>query len=328
MAYSKQLSTLVKLETENQKALRKAEDKALVEIRQLWAVIRKSLKKTISDFYRQDFPRSNWNLTDAKRLGTLYKIELQIDYTLNSYTASSVEMVRKSLISLHDEARLRNAWMLDMVTPNWVKIKTKKTETREAGMVNLFTGAAAKARWDDRWAAWTNAYRSSLTNNLMLNLINEGSVEDAVDEVDASKAGSPAYSIIDALERLFVTEAIGQQAQAAREIRDANRDVVKVEIWQTREDSDVCDICDENDGEKRNDVRDEVPAHPGCRCFWRVVPQEWQSLLKKVDPALAREMDMRGLVPDAMIIRDENGDPAAALMVTFKEWQNMRMAST
>lgn len=119
-----------------------------------------------------------------------------------------------------------------------------------------------------------------------------------------------------------------------------------VEIWQTRDDDGVCEICRKNSGRVRpqepahNDncpigcehysnpssflIATDIPACPDCRCNWRTVPQWWAELLH-TNPEKAREIDNQGEItdPSATAVRDQKtGDIIGATWIEFPSWQN------
>ena len=124
------------------------------------------------------------------------------------------------------------------------------------------------------------------------------------------------------------------------------RDNRKVEMWQTMEDEEVCEVCQQNSGKLKpppnahgdfcpitcshwtsnnpsefrllqaDEATDDIPAHPDCRCFWRAVPKWWHELLK-TDPKKAKELDDKGLVDDELWIQDESGKQIATATVKF-----------
>jgi len=86
-----------------------------------------------------------------------------------------------------------------------------------------------------------------------------------------------------------------------------------------------CPDCDAEDG-KPADEAEPIPVHYGCRCFTRIVPRDFAELLRNGtddEKQAALDMDARGLVPDAMAIRDAEGNLQAHLHVDFDTWAGL-----
>lgn len=323
MTYLRQGPTLARLDQAFRRRMRKTEAVLTDSLFQDWTATRDDLKLAIITEYRRSFGNDRWNLPRAKLLGALYRIERTTREHLDVFLAHTTKAAGAALGRIRHEEALGAAWLLDQTTPPHVKVRIPPHLLREA---QVYTGAEAAVQWTDRWAHWVDAYGATLNRNILLGALNESSVMDAADEVDASRPGSPSVDLFSVLSRIFSSEAIAAGAEAREEIAEANDDIVLAEIWQTLEDARVCDQCDPNDGLERDEVDDDIPAHPNCRCFWRLVPQQWADLLKE-DPDTAREMDRRGLVPDAMALWDDKEqEMTGAVIVDFDKWQDERMA--
>lgn len=287
----------------------------------LWRQARLRLIGSIMVNYREHFGRGRWDLPKARHSGALYKIEHALRSILDEFKRDSIHTVRTALNRIHRTSTLKHAWLLDQMTPDSYRVSLPaKPPLYEAAVPSPEDAAAL---FPNRWGAWIDAYESSLVHNLNLNLINEGSMADAADEVDASRPGTPSAGLWDALVRVYNDLAVGAQAQGIQDIGDANPDGMQ-EVWQTREDARVCDDCDPNLGLTEEEADGSIPQHPNCRCYWRMVPTAYADLLRSGDAdsqALADAMDAENLVPDSLVIRDgETGDVVGKLIVTFDEW--------
>ncbi len=311
------------LEPKAQKAVDKVRTQALLRIDDMWDETKDVMKAMIAYEYRRDFGGDRWSLGMARAKGTLLRIERHVSQALNDFHARSVAVASKAFRSIYHEGVMRHAWILDQVTPGSydVKIPTKR-QFQEAG-VNVYEGSEAGQIWRDRWSNWLGAYQSALNQNIRLGAINESDAEEATGEVDATKAGTPAYRIEDALDRVFQYQAATEYASALTDLSDANPDMGITEIWQTRYNARVCDDCDSQRGMTMDEAELDIPAHPNCECYWRLVPESFAELLRSgnaEDRALAEQMDAEGLVPSGMTILKDGQDVGAKMIVSYERW--------
>ena len=309
MSYSRQDSTLKKLQDFTGQRLKKQKDASAVKLRRLWANCRAQLKGAVLAHYHPSTPMFN---------RTKHAMAAQIRGIMQQFHAQSVPLLKNAAHDLHDQSVLLHAWMLDQVTPESTKIRLPaRSSMREADIIDN-PGA-----FEERWASWLDAYNSALVNNLFMGAINEQPASDAVDKVDQTKAGFPAYDLLSALNRIFEYESMSAINQGAADIGSANDEATEEEVWRTRGDLRVCDDCDANEGQNIEDVG-FPPLHPNCHCFTELVPASFADLLRSGDSAdneLADQMEHDGVVPNALVIRNADGDIAAKAIVSFQQWQ-------
>lgn len=325
MGYPKQASVVKALQTESIKAVDAVQDKGWGKVQRLWGKTRQDLRNHIRDAYRHHIPQGNWDLPMATVTGARSAVMQGIDSRLAAFKENSHAAGKAALNAVYRESLLRHAWVLDQVTPPSIRVRIPhRLRLYESSQVSFMQGPEAAAQFADRWNGWVGAYSASIQHNLMLGMINGSTPDDAADEVDASRAGSPSLGILDALYRLFQSEAAYSLARGINEVAAANEAMDPVEVWQTRDNMRVCEICEANAGLTRDEADDDIPAHPNCNCYWRLVPKSWADLLKSGDlddQELSRIMDAKGLVPNAMVIRDADGNVAGQTIVTFDEWK-------
>lgn len=334
MSYPNQHAVGKRLQDKSHDYLRDLQERNWNRLARMWAVTRQELRRHIGDVYRQKFGSANWSLVGLKATGAGTEFVLGIKNYLEAFKTESRLHAKASFNELFRQSLLRHSWVLDQITPPSFKIKIPhRQKLFEAGAISYFQGAEAEQRWASRWGAWVDAYQNSLTSNLQLGAINQSGITDAMDEVDATQAGTPSASLLDAFARIFESEATWAIAQGANIVSDVNEEADVEEIWQTVHDGRVCDDCDPNDGLSQEEADGEIPNHPNCRCYWRLVPKSWAALLSsgnEEDRELAIMMDAQGIVPNAMIIRDIDGKPAAYSIITFDKWaedNNMAVAA-
>jgi hypothetical protein len=257
-------------------------------------------------------------MATARRAGLQGRLNEAITGIVGEYTRAATGKFKRQLKTNYMEEFYRQAWMLDVLTPPNVTPKIKPHSHYREADIPIYSGRNAATAWFNRFGAWTDAWGKVLGTNLALNAMHGGGINDFAQEVDATKVGSPAFTAWDIFKNIFITEILTTQSEARFDFSDDNKDLALEEIWQTMEDERVCDICGPLDGKPMSEVDEYQPAHPRCRCFTRVVPKAWADL---ADRDLARAIDNRGLVPDAMIVRDKNGIISGAAIVSFEKWQ-------
>jgi hypothetical protein len=319
MSYPRQSVVTARLEKENRVAMRRFENGSRAGMLSLWNYYKQELRKAvISRYGYASVAGQNWTLATARQ-GALQAMRQDNSDILAAFKRDGKRYIGQQLERNYRMEYLRQAWALDMTTPPKCK-PILKPNFREASAVKVYSGRDAVTKWFDRFDAWTNAYQSATYNHLMLNAVNEGSSADAAKEIDATRVGTPAMGFWDIIDRLFTSQMLLHQAYGREDFAEQNNELLMTEIWQTMEDERVCEICGPLNGVPMSDVEEDQPAHPNCRCFSRLVPKSYADLLAGEDPEAAHELDRRGLVPDAMIIRDESGTISGLVMVNFDKW--------
>jgi hypothetical protein len=322
MSYAKQAPTVDRLMRETLVALDTHVEHAGKSLERKWHITKQNLKSAIMREYQISFPHSDWNLATAKRMGVMIRIDRVTRGILETFLSVLIDdfKTRKNLI--YREGMFRYAWIMDQVTPEGTDIKIPYSNKLHEATV--YTGEEATTQWTERMGAWLGAYHSALNNNLALVAANNASLQDSVDKVDTTKAGTPSYDLFDALNRVIEAEMWTEAMGAEDDFYNANADELGlVEIWKTRYGLDVCDDCEENEGLTAEEAYGDIPLHPNCRCFWRVVPASFRQLLLQGNPesrSIAYDMDARGLVPDSIVMRDADGSLVGKLIVSFNQW--------
>lgn len=323
MSYPKQASVNAKLHDQTLNALEDIGSKGLRMLAALWKEHRKEMQLAIMNSYQAASPNGTWNLQTFKtRAQPLLKSEFRS--ILERFRALSHQSIKSNLNALYAHSWKRYAWMLDQLTPASRNVRIPhKTKLHEAAITNLYYGAQASTAWADKWSAWVDSYGSALMHNLALGSASGSSVSDAVSEVDATKSNTPQSTLINALTRLYDFAATEAMTAGEETIADMNDDLTEVEIWKTRGDLRVCDQCSDNEGLPIDEADGTIPAHPNCHCYPMLVPKSYAELLQSGDADdrdLALDMDRKGIAPNALVIRNEDGDIAAKAIVSFNQW--------
>lgn len=328
MSYPKQSTVADKLQNQSLKVLDVQIAKDWRKIEFLWRQARLDMRAHIAAVYHRHFGNDRWNITALRASGGWSVLEMNLRARIAKFRDESRVAAMDAINALYKESLLRHAWVIDQTTPPNIKVRIPyKQKLFEAGrsQVTYYGGPQAAQAFSERWNTWSDGYYSALMTNLQLNAINEGTVSDATEEVDATRVNTPAFGLLDALQRMFSFETMNAINQAVSAVSDVNEEADVVQIWQTRQDMKVCDDCDENLGLTEEDADGEIPLHPNCNCYWRVVPASWAQLLRSGDESdyeIATRMDAKGLVPNAMAITDSEGNLAGYTTVEFGKWKN------
>ncbi len=323
MSYARQDTTTQRLQTESLRELDKLAGKHLVEINRIWLKTRRELQMSIMDAYNASAIHNKWTLSRFRSSGAKSKLQAEATSIMEQFQAVSRVAMRKALNRVYRESVMRHAWILDQVTPASRDVYIPHNLIKEAAISAVYLGAQSERMWEERWSSWSDAYRDALMHNVALNAMNEGAAADATGEVDATKANTPAYGIWDALSRIYEYEAVSAMSEGMSAVGDLNDDMVDEEVWKTRDDADVCDECDANEGMTIEEADGDIPLHPNCHCYWMLVPKSYADLLRAGDAQdrdLARSMLSRGIVPNALVVRGEDGEVQAKLIVNFERW--------
>lgn len=313
---------IMKIERETIHALDKLKSENVADIESLWLKTKEYLKMMIGYEYRKDFQHGNWNLVDVKIRGTIARIGRTARMVVANFREDAGQRFSAGLKKVYWESVYRHAYQLDITTPPSFKVKIPAHPSFTEA-INVRFGPEAVTDWRTRWAAWMDSYNANLESNLVLGAMNESLAADAAAEVDATMVGSPSFDIWDALNRIMLTEMAATSSLGESDIADANEDLDIVEIWKTREWERVCDDCEPNNGLPADEADGEIPLHPNCACYYRLVPASWAELLRSGDAddvELAKQMDAQGRVPSSMLVRDDQGNLRGAVMITFDDW--------
>jgi hypothetical protein len=312
MSYRHQDSTLKDLQKKTDKDLRNLSAKGQYDLNVAWEDCRSRLRNEIISAHKA---AGTWNRHGFNRVRST--LSLRVNSILQQFHAKTVPLVKHSVKAIYYASMLRHGWMLDQVMPDSKAVKIPRIQRlAEADIIDN------PADFEALWSSWMDAYNSALIHNLGLNALNEGSLDDAVEEVDATRANTPSYKLIDALSRIFDWESASAISEGERLIAGLNEDALNEEVWRTRGDLRVCDDCDANEGMSVEDVG-YPPMHPNCNCFTQMVPSSFAELLRSGDEAdisLADQMERDGVVPNAMVIRDADGNISGKVIVDFHQW--------
>ena len=322
MGYAKQRTRLEALELTNRRAMYAHEQATVKDLADKFQRTKEALKGELARVYTHCFHHEASEFRKAKQMGFEDHWRKASAAVVSGFLHEAAVAFNKHLNTNWKEEVLRQCWALDMTTPAHIRVKVPQLRRAQESAIEGIVTIAPRADWLTRWAAWISGYADNVTRNVNMATFDGADLEAMLKKVDSTKVGQPSVDVWAALERMARTEMLYQQQGARDEAMAANGELVEEEVWQTMEDTSVCEICADNLGSTRTDASDDIPVHPNCRCFWRLVPKEFGELMRS-DPEAAAALDERGIAPDALVIWDaEHKEIKAMAVVDFEEWKN------
>jgi hypothetical protein len=324
MNYPRQSSTLARLSDETRKSGRAQEDAAIATLRRQWDTTKANLQAIIMMLYRIGHGSEPWTLAAAGP--TLERMGHSCTNELINFHNAALALISKASKEAYRHEALRQVWIIDQLTPPSRKPKMPERALRESAAPRPGAGSVT---WQTALGEWLRAYAANLATNLRLEALHSGSITDAADEVDAAKIDGfePGYKFSSAI----TDQILLAQREARHDAAEENDDLVAEEVFRTMESSTVCEDCEGEDGKKLEDV--DVHGHVygfRCRCFEEIVPRSFAELLRngtEDEKEAALDAEARGLVPDAMAIKDPDSGiiPSeqtlkAHAVVSFNKW--------
>ncbi len=116
------------------------------------------------------------------------------------------------------------------------------------------------------------------------------------------------------LSRLIKTEIQVSIADSDDQFSADYEDLLKRRYWKTMEDERVCPICRPNEGRTEARATHSIPAHPDCRCYWRIEPVSFKTL--------AGLFGVGRLGSGTMAVRNpETGEVTGTMVIDFDGWK-------
>jgi hypothetical protein len=322
MSFPKQDSVMARLQAQSIAHINRVAARRKADVFAHWARASRLLKADIAAAYSGSAGHGGtWDLTAFHSSGNYHMLAMRTGAVLTDLLKRTTYAMRSSFMEIKDLGRRRQAWALAQVVPHPERIKFHNDRKSREANVPLTAG------FEERWSEWVKAYHSALMGNLRMNALRNGTVTDAIAEVDATRADTPAYTLDAALDRIWEYEAWDAMTEGMGEVADDNPGEAQEEIWRTSGDLRVCDDCDGNEGETAEDADGTIPLHPNCNCFYQLVPASFAELLRSGDEDdrdLARQMDAEGIAPNAIVIRDKEGGIMGRAIVDFDDWEEAR----
>ena len=266
---------------------------------------------------------------DAKRRILHYAV-----YRLKEFRSQLVALTGTVMRDTHRLSYLLQSWILDSITPPNIKVVPKMATLqgyRPAGRARAF---GKKEAWQDeppkgtpdtnkatgeqtpsyehRIDRWLKGYSQYMSAAVSAGMVGMDS-PDALGRRLAQVGAPEGISVADVLKRLVQTQVNISVVDGIEDVAKDWAPVITRRIWQTMLDGAVCPLCAENQDKVEDEWTANIPAHPWCRCWPRVVPVDWRTL--------AGSSAMPGADPDEMVVIDPaTGKPLALMRFTFDRW--------
>ena len=246
--------------------------------------------------YDRTFKGGQLNYSDYRRL----KIDdLQMRMLrpyLGELQKRTVDSLDHALQNMYLESYRRNAWALDQTTPLSTTIKTMPNLTANPA-TDFYLSTFLKQQIYVPWKGAMFSQRLGVINDKMARniqslmdagMVNGWSTDDLSLAIrrevgiapDAKLKTRPrASSAKMRADMISRTEMMRSADLAKQYLFDQNKKLVKDERWQTSDLGNVCDDCDENDGELFSALGLRPPLHPRCACTGIPVLASWGELL-------------------------------------------------
>lgn len=279
------------------------------------------------------FARGAWAEHGAARsiaaaAGARARVLQRAERELRTFRQNAVTVLKESRHQAYDLQSMMAHWILDQTTPPATPVRPA------AGAVAAYDvakrtprkwGALAREAFVDepivgedpdqqRMDGWVKAWAGGLAGMLSLAGAQGAQPADVAARLEALEAdGNDLASVMSRLIQSSVQVSI---ADADDDFDDRWGHLLEDRVWTTMDDERVCPACESHEGESWDDTRADIPLHPLCRCWWRVVPRPWAQLTK--DP-------VAGVADTSMVIRGPDGKPAGMVVVSFDSWvQSLR----
>lgn len=251
------------------------------------------------------------------------RIAAYAERELRQFRSHAVTVLKESRSQAYELQSMMAHWILDQTTPPEIKVRPP------AGAVVAYDRAArAPRRWgalareafvdepiagddpdEQRIDGWIKAWAGGLTGMLSLAGAQGAQPADVAARLEALEAEGNDLAAV--MSRLIQSSVQVSIADADDDFDDRWGHLLEDRVWTTMDDERVCDRCASHEGESWDDTRADIPRHPLCRCWWRVVPRPWAQLTK--DP-------VSGVADTSMVIRGPDGKPAGVVVVSFDSW--------
>jgi hypothetical protein len=273
------------------------------------------------------------------------RIAAHSDAVLKAFRDEAVHILNVAKEQAYRVQTLLDHWILDQMTPASTPVKPKPgrvegyqpvgRERRQIGRKAREAHVRAHAResWFDEPAEGTpntdagtpvashehlvdgylKAWQAALIGGLTLSTVQGDTAEDVDARVMATRTDN--RDVGEVFGRLISTEVQITVADADDDFDDEWGTLVTERVWMTMDDERVCPICASQEGRNEETATYDIPAHPVCRCWWRIVPKPYRDLL----PEDAR---VAGAGDGSMVFRDpQTGEPAGQVVIEFHRWE-------
>lgn len=327
----------------------RVEHPAVTTIVDRWTQVKQDLSAFAQGVWEQEHADEGMHFADRARKRIVARIERE----LRAFRDEAVGTLNTAKRQAYETQFYLTHWILDQATPPNVRVRPKRNPEstyRPAGLPPRRWGPGARATeshvhgpdchheplletWFDeppkgtenvtgtgetepshehRVDAWLKTWGAAAASALMLGSIQGDSSTDVGERVEDATANG--YTIENILSRMVRTEVQVAIADADDDFRDDQKDLVTRRVWTTMNDERVCPRCAANEDLTDEEVQDDIPLHPVCRCWWRIEPVAYQDL--------AGDGAVPGAGSTSMTFKDPaTGEVAGQVVVEFDVWR-------
>jgi len=274
------------------------------------------------------------NYTDYKRL-QLDQTQLKmLSPYLNELKKKQAEDMEAALEKIYWEAYRRSSWAIAQTTPPATDITIVHDLTANPATdfyLQTFLKQQVMVPWkgamfSQRLGVITDKMARNIQSLTDAGMVNGWSTQDlslAIREemgipLSRKLVTRPRASAAKMRADMVARNEMMRSADLAKQyLFKQNAGIVKDEAWQTSDLGNVCDDCEDNEGELFSNLGERPPLHPRCACTGIPVLKSWGELL---GPEYAGMKD-EGIDEWEMKTRDPvSGKIASVSVQPFDEW--------
>lgn len=329
-----QTALVDKLMDQAHRALLAAENEKIGGLYQLYA---KGINNLIDDLTRINakfLDQEEPTFSDWKRLQLDQVSFRTIEQRMGLLKQSVIDQFNTDITQFYMDGYNRTAYMLDQATPSNVDIGYQAPP--DVFISDYLNTPWKGARFSERLGVITDLMSRDIQGQLVMSMISGDSVSkmasrirdfvgvpDDENLVTRPRASAQLYRAT----MIARTEMIRAARLAQQKIFDENDDIMDGKYWTTKPGFfKVCDECQDRDGltpdeidELDDDLEDDPPGHPNCRCFWAPKMKSWLSLL---GPDLSKGMKDELPDPYSMMEPNEFGNLVSVKPQSYESWSN------
>lgn len=268
-----------------------------------------------------------------------------------------VDVVNNAKMQAYEHQFLTDHWILDQVTPPNIQVRLKRNPKeykptggfrRKMGVKEAWYdegygsgGAGGGGQWFDqpiagrtdfkaddkvtpiashemRFDLYLKAWAMAAFTGLAIAAIQGDEPEEVELRIEDAKTAD-GHRMETVLSRLIKTEVQVSIADSDDAFEEDFKDLVKRRYWKTMEDERVCPICRPNEGRTEAHATHGIPAHVGCRCYWRMEAVSFKTL--------AGIFGVGRLGSGVMAVRDpRTGELTGTAVIDFEGWKQTALA--
>jgi len=330
-----QKEVIARLNEQIRKSLRANQDEFAASVTSNFDDVMGRACDDLDRFFQASFSgQGQLNYTDYKRL-QMDVTELRMLKPFLDATRQATEArLEQALTEMYWDSYRMNAWLLDQTTPPNININSMQplgSDLANDIYLQTYIRSQIMATWEgamfsQRLGVITDKMArniQTITDNAMVNGWSVPDLSLAIrQEVGISPderlitrpRASAAKSRADMISRSEMSRA----SDLAREnMFDQNKKLVNDEQWLASDLGNMCEECEDNDGQLLSDIGERPPLHPRCACSSVPVLKSWGELL---GPEFAGMKDMGIDEYEMKYFKPGTSDLVSSTVQPYDEW--------